>query len=190
MDLSFRNATQEDTELVALCTMASTGLYDLNKPIDGFLKDIYSNLHYLCSKTDTLYSYSKARLALLNNIPIGSIVGYPGTFYKEARAITFNYFKEHAGMDFHSSDIECEKDEYYLDCLSILPQYRGCGYGLAIIQDSITLAHSIGYNKITCMVATDEPQLEKYYSSLGFSYQKDLNCFNSPYRKLLLTTIP
>ena len=61
--LTFRDATPDDTRIVALCTMASTGLYDFSQPLPDV---IYHSIHTLCSRPDTLYSYKKARIAVLD----------------------------------------------------------------------------------------------------------------------------
>lgn len=184
--MTFRNATIEDTRLVALCTLASTGLYDFSQPLP---EDLFHSLQMLCSREDTLYSFARARIAAVDGTDVGSIVAYPGAFYRAGREVTFGLMKDLLGMDFSDSDIECEPDEYYLDCLAVLPQYRGRGLGLDLIKDALRKAQNDGYHRAACIVGEDEPALMKYYEMVGFKPQRQVRVFGSDYVKMTNSAI-
>ena len=167
--ITFRDATINDAEFVALCTLASTGLYDFVHPMP---EAIYDSLVRMCSRTDTLYSYSRARIAVVDGVDAGAIVSYPGAFYSEGRELSFGMIKAASGMDFSDSDIECEPDEFYLDCLAVLPEFRGMGLGLALIRDAIDKALAHGYTKAACIVDEEETALMRYYEQVGFRAEK------------------
>lgn len=180
--ITFRDATTDDTNFVALCTLASTGLYDFTQPLPEVL---FGSLVKLCSRPDTLYSYSWARIAVVDGEDVGAIVSYPGSFYRSGREVTFGLMKDVMGMDFSDSDIECEPNEFYLDCLAVLPEYQGRGLGLELIRDALKKAKSQAYNKAACIVGADEKALMRYYEQVGFQTDRKVEVFGCDYVKMI-----
>jgi ribosomal protein S18 acetylase RimI-like enzyme len=67
-------------------------------------------------------------------------------------------------------DVEDETSagEFYLDSLAVLPCFRGCGVGRALLSTACNRAFAAGHMRVGLIVDFDNPRAEKLYSSLGF----------------------
>ena len=63
---------------------------------------------------------------------------------------------------------ETNGEEFYLDTLATLPQYRGKGIGKLLIEDAWKKAEKSGL-PLGLLVADDNPDARKLYESLGFN---------------------
>ena len=178
MDVTIRDARVEDVRLVSDCVLASVDLYDFIH--DSVEKDIALAV---CGMDDTLYSYRNARVAEVGGMPTGCLVSYDGSIYAEARKKTFALFKE-AGHEMKDSDIETGPGEYYIDSFAIRPEFRGMGIGHLLLKDAIGKASALGIPRVSLIVEKSKPDLQKYYSLLGFRPVGEMHAFGEDYVKM------
>lgn len=181
-DIIIKNASIEDVPLVARCTMAAVGLYDFSYLVPQN-QELYHKLVEICSRTDTLYSYSNARIVLIGETSVGCLISYPGEGYAAARELTFSL----SGFDASATDYETGPGEYYLDSMAILPQFRGNGIGRVLLMDGINKAVALGYRRVALIVEKDHPHLHDYYASIGFKDECELDAFGDRYIKMVFT---
>lgn len=181
-EVQIRDAVADDVKFVSDCVLASVDLYDfVNESIEKYIA------LEVCGMDDTLYSYRNARIATMEGKPVGCLVSYDGSIYEEARKKTFQIFKD-AGREMTDTGMETQPGEYYLDSLAILPEYRGYGIGHILLTDGIEIAQKLGHNKIGLIVEKSKPDLQAYYSLLGFKPVSEMNAFGDVYVKMLLVT--
>lgn len=182
-EVLIRDAVADDVKFVSDCVLASVDLYDfVNESIE---KDIALKV---CGMEDTLYSYRNARIATVDGRAVGCLVSYDGSIYEEARKKTFQLFKD-AGREMTDTGVETQPGEYYLDSLAILPEFRGCDIGHILIKDGIEKAERVGISKIGLIVEKSKPELEKYYSILGFRPVEEIHAFGDVYVKMILELV-
>lgn len=99
-NIIIRPATIDDVSFVAQCVLASVGLYDFRE--DSVEKDIAEDA---CRRDDTLYSWRNARIAAIENTPVGCMVSYSGEYYSDARERTFNLFRD-VGRSMDDTEME------------------------------------------------------------------------------------
>ncbi len=98
----------------------------------------------------------------------GAIVGYDGARLSELREGTFAVLRECTGRVPVVAD-ETEVGEYYLDSVGVLPEFRGCGVGQALVAAFCDRAFAEGHERVGLIVDCENPNAERLYTSLGFA---------------------
>lgn len=65
---------------------------------------------------------------------------------------------------------KCSDEEWELNNLAVLPQYRHLGIGKAMTNYAISTVKSFGGNKITIGIIEENTKLKEWYLSLGFRH--------------------
>ena len=158
-NLTIRCATADDAPLVAKVVLMALH-YDESHPLYGIFQE-------LAARTDAQYSYCNALVAEVDGVVAGAIVGYDGAKLYELREPLKALIKERQGRELDIED-ETSAGEFYIDSLAVLPQFRGCGVGRALLNAAAERAFSMGFERVGLIVDFDNPRAEKLYSSLGF----------------------
>lgn len=154
-----REARRGDAPLIASVVCMAVG-YDVSHPI-------YPVFLSLARRKHTQYSYLNALVAEVDGVAAGAIVGYNGACLAELREPIYALLKERLGSVPEIED-ETESGEFYLDSVGVLPQFRGCGVGRALINSCCERAFSRGHRCVGLIVDYDNPRAEKLYTTLGF----------------------
>lgn len=172
-----RRATEKDVEFVAKTVLTA---------LDMDTSDI-EWVKTSCADPKSMYSWNKALIAEEEGNPIGCIISYRGDEYLPIREYTWSRLWE--GVDpeiIRKSSIETYPGEYYLDSLSINPEYRGKGLGKELMKAAMAYGASLGYKRFALLVAIEKPRLKKYYESLGFKDAGEVNFFGHRYHRMLM----
>ncbi len=184
MDIRIVDAKIGDADFIAKCVLAAIQKYDF---VSCFDSDDPFNISILnkSRQPDTIFSYRNTRIAFCDGNPVGSIVSYPGTIYKEARRRTFESSLA------RESDMECNEDEYYLDSMAVIPQARHLGLGKLLMTDAIRRGMDKGFKKFSLIVLDrpDHEHLKGYYSSLGFQPLNDIAFLGEKYTRMVMDRI-
>ena len=154
-----REATAADAPLVAKVVLMALH-YDETHPLYGIFQE-------LAARTDAQYSYCNALVAEVDGSVAGAIVGYDGARLYELREPLLALIREREGRELEIED-ETTAGEFYLDSLAVLPRFRGCGVGRALLSAAAERAFAAGHERVGLIVDFDNPRAEKLYSSLGF----------------------
>ena len=174
MDYIIRPATPDDAPIIASALTMALG-EETMKMYCG--KNCQSLLEELARREDTQYSYRNALVAEVDGIPAGAIVGYDGARLHELREPTLRLIEERTGHVFAGVEDETTPDEFYLDSLGVLPEYRNMGIGgtwLTALRDK---AFAEGFERAGLLVDTENPKAERLYLSLGFERIEARNLF-------------
>lgn len=164
---------------VAKCVLAAVDLYDFKE--ESIEKDIAEKV---CGRKDTLYSYTKARIAEVDGRVAGCLVSYDGAGYADRRAITFPMFAE-VGREIPETAVETGPGEWYLDSMSIAPEFRGCGIGHSLMEDALSTARAKGLGAASLIVECSKPKLRDYYADLGFKDERVVDAFGEKYIRMV-----
>ena len=176
--MTIRKATEKDTAYVAWTVLTALDMDD-------------SDLEWVMeSSADprSMYSWNKALIAEEGGKPVGCIISYRGDDYLPIREYTWSRLWK--GVDpevIRKSAIETYPGEYYLDSLSVDPDYRGHGLGKDLMRAAMDYGASLGYRKFALLVSVEKPRLKAYYSSLGFEEAGEVNFFGHQYHRLVKT---
>lgn len=139
-----------------------------------------------CVDELSMYSWNKSIVAHVNGKPVGAIISYPGNDYDALRQYTWKrLWKDIDSETIRKTDVEVYPGEYYLDSMSILPEYRGCAIGKSLIESAIEQGKSLGYYIFTLLVDCDKPRLKAYYESMGFKENGEMTFFGHRYKRMV-----
>lgn len=136
-------------------------------------RELHELFTRLARRTDSQYSYLNSRIARTSSgIPAGVCISYDGGELKYLRRSFFKEANDKLGWGLSEKEIEeypeeCDSDEFYLDTLMTLPQFRGMGIGRKLIMDAKKKADLTG--KPLGLLCDDENDRARHlYDSIGF----------------------
>lgn len=154
-----RPAVAADAPFIGLVVLMALH-YDETHPMYDIFKE-------LAGRDDSQYSYKNALVAELDGKPAGSIIGYDGARLHELRKPLYELMVAKFGSVRPVED-ETSAGEFYVDSIAVLPEYRGCGVGRALLADLCRRVFAKGFDKVGLLVDVTNPKAEDLYASLGF----------------------
>lgn len=123
----------------------------------------------LAARTDSQYSYLNTLKAIdADGNPMGFIIGYDGAKLHQLRLAFFEECKRILGKDMEGNmGDETSPEEFYLDSLTVFPQYRKQGVATALIAAMCERAKEIGKPAGLLCDKTNH-NARRLYDSLGF----------------------
>ena len=164
-NITIRPATASDAPIIARAVAMAIGDEQTLKEYCG--DEYLTILTEIAAAENTQYSWCYTLVAQVDGVIAGAIVGYDGAQLAALRSATFAILQQRIGRTPNIAD-ETEAGEFYLDSVGVLPQYRGCGVGKALIaalRDKVFLE---GHERMGLIVDYNNPQAESLYTSLGF----------------------
>ena len=185
-----RDARPSDAPFLAKCILAGMHLYDFEEVVNDDLANILDKLIQSEGREDTLYTYSRTRIAEVYGKPAGALLSYPGELYKELRDKTFKEYWPAFFSQFGSNDLETDPGEYYLDSLAVHPDFRRMGIGRALMEDGIKIGLSKGFKQIALVADAGMPHLISIYASIGFVPAGHRYAFGTDFLRMIYTVHP
>lgn len=132
-------------------------------------------------RENTLYSYKNALIAEIDGRNVGAVISYAGEVYPELLRNTFGRSMPQTGAR------EAEVDEYHIDVLAVLQDFRRQGIGRALIEKRIEWIKANYPNlRIALLVEPDNNVAQAFYRSVGFDKDAEVRVFNNPYVRMSL----
>ena len=185
--VTIRDARPTDAPFLAECILAGMHLYDFEEIVNDDLADALENISQSEAREDTLYTYSRTRIAEVDGTPAGALLSYPGELYKELRDKTLKQYWPAFFSKFGDNDLEADPGEYYLDSLAVHPDFRRMGIGRALLEDGIKRGISQGFSRITLVADACMPHLVNIYASLGFVPADHRHVFGTDFLRMVYT---
>ena len=174
-EIIINDAEQSDSPLIAEAIMEAIG-EEICKNMAGenyTLEEVRTIFTELAEIENSQYSFRNSRVATDSaGHRMGVCVSYDGAQLIPLRRKFFEKARDVLGWDLSLDEIdtlpgETSDDEFYLDTLMVLPQYRRCGVGSALIADAAVKAKSKG-KPLGLLVDPDNERAHNLYISLGF----------------------
>lgn len=168
------DAVPGDAPMIAEAIMAAVG-DELVSHMAGSrsredVKEVFSRL---ARREDSQYSFRNTGIATTTQgQKCGVCVSYDGGRLKELRRSFFEEANRVLGWGMTEEEVEALPgetcgEEYYLDTLATLPEFRGQGVGSALIADARSKAVAADL-PLGLLVADDNTQARRLYERLGF----------------------
>ncbi len=114
------------------------------------------------------YSFENTLIYEIDREIVGSIIGYDGQDLLSLRKPFLKYIEAEHGAILKNLEAETEAGEFYLDTLSVSPNFQGKGIGSALIKAMIIRAQKEGHQKVGLLVDLKNAEAKKLYIRLGF----------------------
>ncbi len=119
-------------------------------------------------------SYRQSAVKEIDGEVAGIIVAYGGDQAAELDRPILDRLRKLKNDPSVTLDQEADEDEYYIDTLSVSPQFGGKGIGSALILHAENRAKELKYNKIALAVVTDNHRAHSLYDRKGYKTDKDI----------------
>ncbi len=176
--ITLRKASPQDTRFIAENVLRALHIDETD---DSHIK----HLAGISRREDTLYSWRNSTIALYDGVPAGLMVAYDGARYRQMRDITFPMIRIYVGDDYHSMDDEASAGEFYLDSLSVLPEFQRRGIASALIQEMFRQRDEAGIPLATIAVDPDNDTAYRLYIKNGFRPDGQITVFGTTYDRLV-----
>ena len=113
------------------------------------------------------YSYKNVLVWEEAGTVCGMIAAYDGGKLDELRTPFLTYIRTMLGFTGMPED-ETQSGEFYIDCLSVLPQYQGKGIGKSLIKALFETAAGLGHKTVGLLVSKGNDKAKKLYEGFGF----------------------
>ena len=222
MEFTIRDAKPSDGEFIARNVLAAMGYEVFNDgDADSVIEfgstslnvqDAVKIVGEVCARPDTLYSYTRTRVACVDGKAVGSLTAYSGDDYLPLRDLTWGLLNSFFASNYDdasgegtandegaesvmpSAEPECRPGEFYLDSMAILPEYRRMTFeyagstdriGHLLMLDGIEEGRRKGFTRISLIVDKIKPRLKSYYSALGFRPDGEILFFGHLYDRMI-----
>jgi ribosomal protein S18 acetylase RimI-like enzyme len=113
------------------------------------------------------YSYENVLVWEENGAICGMIAAYDGAKLDELRTPFLTYTRNQLGFSGELED-ETQAGEFYIDCLSVFPQYQGKGIAKSLIKALFERAAELGHQTVGLLVSKGNAKAKNLYTGLGF----------------------
>lgn len=173
--MRIETATPREASLIADAILGAIGpeLTDNLAGQQHTAEDVHALFTRLAARDDTQYSYLNSRIARDDEGNVmGVCVSYDGARLRELRRPFFDEANRNLGWDMTPEQVEdlpgeTEPDEFYLDTLMTLPEFRRQGVGRALIEDAAKKAARTG-KPLGLLCEPDNMRAHRLYESVGF----------------------
>lgn len=124
----------------------------------------------------TQYSWQNGLIAECEGVTAGAVVGYDGARLQELRSGTLAVIHSLTGHTPRVAD-ETSAEEYYLDSVAVLPEFRSMGVGKVLVDAFAERAFTEGAERVGLIVDCENPHAERLYTAQGFECVGDCTFF-------------
>lgn len=163
-------ARKSDAPLIARSIMDAVGMEICENLAgnDRTLADVERLFTGLAEREDSQYSYLNTLVAVDDDgKSVGVVVSYDGARLYDLRKAFFEQVKKELGRSLDDVDDETDPGEFYIDTLSVLPEYHGQGVATALLKGAIRRAAEAG-KPAGLLVDKDNHRARRVYERVGF----------------------
>lgn len=172
--MTIRPAKREDAHHAA--RLLYDALHDVAHQLTGedSEESVLAALEAYFAAEEGRLSYNQTLVKELDERPVGLVVAYGGDQAAELDLPILARLRSMKQNPDLQLDKEADLDEYYIDTLSVSPEYGGRGIGTSLIRAAEERASAYGYAKIAMAVVTDNTKAHSLYLKLGYQTDKNI----------------
>jgi len=167
MNIHIRKALPSDAPLAAPLIINAIG--NIAEQMTGETEPtaVEKELIGLFKRKDNRHSYLTTVVAERDGVVAGVMVLYSGAEAIELDRNLVNWLRFKTGEDIVIPP-EARHDEYYIDTVSVHPDFRGQGIGSLLLNHAEKLAQEAGFNKLTLNVELEKEAAFRLYKRIGY----------------------
>ncbi|WP_018665008.1 GNAT family N-acetyltransferase [Heyndrickxia acidiproducens] len=182
--MNIRNAVKADAKAAAL--LIRSAIEGIAETLTGESEEskILEGLASLFTREDNRLSYRNCLIADQDGKAVGLILIYHGKDAVRLDQPILERLRKKPGKP-ALLDIEADKDDYYIDTVSVHPDYQDRGIGRQLIAAAEKQARKRKYFSISLNVAKNNPRAKKLYFNLGYVKKKEMKISGDLYDYLV-----
>lgn len=194
MEVEIYNATEEDAHIVAQLMLKALGDYANFLMMTDNKEAILSRIQ-ICFKSPEPNQLHQSNfiIAWLDGFVVGEASCYAGNKIEEYNKNLSNIISEFHERDEKIDHVlelleylkEANKDEYYMDTLSVDPECRGKGIARLLVEKVCERAINEGFSKVSLVVQEGKEHLLDFYKKLGFEFFEERELGGINYYRLI-----
>jgi len=138
----------------------------------------------LFNREDNRHSYLTTVVAEREGLVAGVMVLYSGKKAIELDMNLVNWLNNKTGEDIVIPP-EARYDEYYVDTVSVHPDFRGQGIGTALLSHAETIARKAGFSKLTLNVEEEKEDAIRLYERVGYRVAEPWTIYGGNFHHML-----
>ena len=148
------------------------------------LDEFHQLMTQLVEREDSQYSYRNTLVAMTENNEIAGVcVSYDGANLHELRQAFIDGAKQTFGRDYSNMEDETTAGELYIDSLCVSNSHRGQGIATKLLRATIEKGQRMNL-PTGLLVDTGNPQAERLYKRIGFTFVGENTWGGHPMRHL------
>lgn len=165
--IKIRSAQLQDAPFAAPLICEAMG--DLiDKFTGGHPEDAIGLFELFFQKENNQYSYNNCQIAEYDGVNAGMVLTYDGKDLHRLRTPFLDYLATQFGENYSQMEDEATIDELYIDCLAVLPTFRGKSIGTALIDAAIEKSKKLHLPNVGLLVDVNNEKARQLYNRIGF----------------------
>ncbi len=172
--MTIRQAKKQDSKQAAV--LIYDAIHDIAHALTGETEreKVYEQLEkYFCQEHNRI-SYRNCFVKTIEDEVVGLVLAYHGEDALALDEPIVRHLKEnHADQEIRI-DPETDKEDYYIDTVSVNAAFCGRGFGTELLQTIMQHAKGQGYPSVSLNVEENNANARRLYERLGFEKKKDI----------------
>lgn len=179
-NILIRPARLDDAAFVAPLICEAMG--DLvEKFTNGSLEKGIGLFTHFFQKKDNQYSYENCQIAQYEGTDAGMVLTYDGGKLNVLRQPFLDYIAETFALKLKNIEDETQAGELYIDCVAVLPGFRGKSIGTTLLNAAIQKSQDLSLPSTGLIVDVENEKALQLYQRMGFIVQEKKNFAGSVY---------
>jgi len=140
--------------------------------------------YYIRSEKNRL-SYQNCLVKVREDQIIGVIIAYNCTELSVLDREMLEIISRNLNSKNATVDKEADDEDFYIDTVSVHPNFQGLGIGTELLNGLLSYAKEIGVNRVSLNVDQNKPAARRLYEKVGFTYEKVQYIMEHPYDYLV-----
>ena len=164
-----RKAVIDDANEIATLIVAAMGSLANKFTATESPKEALKLFVHFVSLAGNQYSFENTLVYIIDDKVVGAVNAYDGAKIEELRKPFLSYLNKNYHNGSFRMETESEAGEFYIDTLSVNPNYQGKGIGKALLTAAKNWAAALGHLKIGLLVDLENAGAKRLYQSVGFA---------------------
>ena len=178
-------ARKEDSKKAA--TLIYDAIHDIAHALTGEKEkvEVLKQLEEYFQQENNRMSYRNCFVKMVEEEVVGIVVAYHGKDAMSLDEPIVAHLKDKKGERGFHIDQEADEEDYYIDTVSVNPQFSRQGFGTELLQFICQYAECSGYSSISLNVEENNSSARRLYERLGFEQKKDITINNHTFSYLV-----
>jgi ribosomal protein S18 acetylase RimI-like enzyme len=183
--MSIRKAVPDDASIAAV--LMFNAFEDIAYKLTGAqnVDDVLAVLSQFFREESNRLSYRHVLVEEIDGKPVGLLIAYHGSDAARLDQPLLERLQRIHHDPSITIDQEANPDEFYIDTLSIAPEYGGRGIGTALLHAAEQWAASLSYHKLALNVDQNNELAYRLYHRLGYRIDKVRYLYQHPYNHMV-----